>query len=99
MSLRSIMQSSLAEGSSSTTKTLLLDSIRSSLIIADIIYGAFASALEKLLEVVASFGFGCTSKHWSFRRGRESRPSAAHFQWLADKIPIHFIGMTARHGF
>src|SRR5208282_3985664 len=33
--------------------------------------------------VVVSFGMGSPSKHWSFPRRRESTPSAAHFQWLA----------------
>ena len=36
---------------------------------------------QKRVEV--SFGMGSPSKHWSFLRRRESTPSAAHFQWLA----------------
>jgi hypothetical protein len=34
--------------------------------------------------VLVSFGMESTSKHWSFPRKRESTPSAAHFQWLAE---------------
>src|SRR5208337_435286 len=37
---------------------------------------------------------GSLSKHSSFPRKRESSPSAAHFQWLAEWIPA-FAGMTA----
>src|SRR5437016_2016973 len=44
--------------------------------------------------MVESFGIGSLSEHRSFPRKRESSPSAAHFQWLAEWIPA-FVGMTA----
>ena len=44
--------------------------------------------------MVVSFGIGSPSKHRSFPRKRESSPSAAHFQWLAEWIPAS-AGMTA----
>ena len=43
---------------------------------------------------MVSFGIASLSKQPSFPRKRESSPSAAHFQWLADEIPA-FAGMTA----
>src|SRR5207248_4159548 len=47
--------------------------------------------------VGVSFGIGPLSKHPSFPRKRESSPSAAHFQWLAEEIPA-FAGMTSPGG-
>jgi hypothetical protein len=42
---------------------------------------------------VVSFGIGSLLIHQSFPRRRESSPSAAYFQWLAEWIPA-FAGMT-----
>src|SRR5439155_13501550 len=52
---------------------------------------------QSRIWIVVSIGIASLSKHRSFPRKRESSPSAAHFQWLADEIPA-FAGMTSPGG-